>query len=35
MKTLFKRIVIQLYNMGLIEAETVVWAFNRFNLWRA
>jgi hypothetical protein len=35
MKTLLKRILIQLYCMGLIEGSTVIRAFKRFDLWSA
>lgn len=35
MKTLLKRILIQLYCLGLIKGSTVIRAFARFDLWSA
>jgi len=35
MKSILKRIVMALHNMGLINAKTVHRLFCRFNLWRA
>jgi len=35
MKTILKRILIQLYCLGLIDGSTVIRVFKRFDLWSA